>query len=73
MEAVFARGSWGLNPGPDGGFSFYAPGPEDVDLTLAKEATFGYSVMFEEGWESNMGGKLPGLCESSFPPFGYHY
>lgn len=38
-----------------------------MDLTLAKEATFGYSVMSEEGWEWNPGGKLPGLCASSFP------
>jgi hypothetical protein len=67
MEAVFDEGSWALNPGSDGGFSFYAPGPQHVDLTLAKEATFGYSVMFEEGWEWNLGGKLPGLCASSFP------
>jgi len=62
MEAVYAQGSWDLHRGTDGGFSFYAPGPEHVDLTLAKEATFGYSVMFEEGWEWNRGGKLPGFC-----------
>ena len=62
MEAVYAKGSWDLHRGSDGGFSFYAPGPQDVDLTLAKEATFGYSVMFEEGWKWNLGGKLPGFC-----------
>jgi hypothetical protein len=62
MEAVYAKGSWDLHRGSDGGFSLYAPGPQHVDLTLAKEATFGYSVMFQEGWEWNLGGKLPGFC-----------
>jgi len=62
MEAVYAKGSWDLHRGSQGGFSFYAPGPSHVDLTLAKEATFGYSVMFEEGYDWNRGGKLPGFC-----------
>jgi hypothetical protein len=66
MEAVFPQGSWSLRPGSVGGFSFYAPGPQGVDLTIAKEATFGYSVMFENGWQWNMGGKLPGFCEPFF-------
>ncbi|KAI0303313.1 hypothetical protein B0F90DRAFT_1710040 [Multifurca ochricompacta] len=61
IEAIFPAGSWTFGHGNDGGFSFYAPGPEEVDLTIAKEATFGYSVMFEEGWEWNRGGKLPGF------------
>lgn len=66
MLAIFPKGSCSLS-NTDGGFSFYAPGPENVDLTTAKEVTFGYSVMFEEGFQFNMGGKLPGLCEC--PPF----
>ncbi|KAI0263733.1 hypothetical protein BC834DRAFT_827093 [Gloeopeniophorella convolvens] len=61
MEAIFPKGSWTFGHGVEGGFSFYAPGPGDIDLTTAREATFGYSVMFEEGWEWNMGGKLPGF------------
>jgi len=61
MEAVYAQGSWDLHRGVQGGFSFYAPGPQHVDLTLAKEATFAYSVMFEAGWDWNRGGKLPGF------------
>jgi hypothetical protein len=40
-----------------------------VDMTLAKEVTFGYSVMFEDGWESNPGGKFHGLCASSFSSY----
>lgn len=61
MEAVYPRGS--MNPGndPAGGISFYAPGPEDVDLTSAKEVTFGYSVFFEDGFDWVKGGKLPGV------------
>jgi hypothetical protein len=62
MEAHFAQGSWDLHNGAPGGFSFYAPGPSTVDLTLAKEATFAYSVMFEEGFDWCIGGKLPGFC-----------
>ena len=65
MLAVFPKGSCSLS-NTNGGFSFYSPGPENVDLTTAKEVTFGYSVMFEEGFQFNMGGKLPGLCEYSF-------
>ncbi|KAG7447391.1 uncharacterized protein BT62DRAFT_980379 [Guyanagaster necrorhizus] len=46
---------------PQGGFSFYAPGPDSLDLTTAKEATFEYYVFFEEGFEFNKDGKLLGL------------
>jgi hypothetical protein len=67
LEASYSKGSWALNNnGAPGGFSFYASGPPDVDLTTAKEATFGYSVMFEQGMEWSLGGKLPGFCESFF-------
>jgi hypothetical protein len=66
MQVEYKKGTWGLKPEHRGGVSFYAPGPEDVDLTTAKEATFGYSVYFEEGFQFNMGGKLPGLCALIF-------
>lgn len=46
---------------PPGGVSFYATGPSEVDILSAKEVTFGYSVMFEDGFDFNMGGKLPGV------------
>lgn len=63
MQAHYPKGSYTFTHSPEGGLSFYAPGPDAVDLTTAKEATFGYSVMFEDGFEWQKGGKLPGLCE----------
>lgn len=62
MRAHYAAGSWNFQQEPLGGFSFYAPGPASVDLTTAKEATLSYSVLFEDGFEFVMGGKLPGFC-----------
>ncbi|KAH7920663.1 hypothetical protein BV22DRAFT_1020784 [Leucogyrophana mollusca] len=61
MQAFYPKGSYSLTREPKGGISFYAPGPDNVDLTTAKEATFGYSVFFEEGFGWQLGGKLPGL------------
>ena len=63
MLAIFPKGCHSHSQ-TKGGFSFYAPGPQSVDLTTAKEVTFGYSVMFEHGFQFNKGGKLPGLCGS---------
>ena len=62
LEGFYPNGSYTFTHNPRGGFSFYAPGPEDVDLTTAKEATFAYTVLFPEGYEWVKGGKLPGLC-----------
>lgn len=62
LEAFYPSGSFTFGHNPRGGFSFYAPGPEDVDLTTAKEATFAYTVLFPEGFEWVKGGKLPGFC-----------
>ncbi|KAH7911904.1 polysaccharide lyase family 14 protein [Hygrophoropsis aurantiaca] len=61
MKAFYPKGSYTLTREPKGGISFYAPGPDNVDLTTAKEATLGYSVFFEEGFGWQLGGKLPGL------------
>jgi len=63
LKAHYPKGSYrpGAPDAPKGGISFYAPGPENIDLTTAKEATFGYSVMFPEGFEWVKGGKLPGF------------
>jgi len=61
MKAHYPKGSYNFGHSPQGGFSFYAPGPNSVDLTTAKEATFGYSVYFPEGFEFQKGGKLPGI------------
>ncbi|KAG6864411.1 hypothetical protein C0991_009704 [Blastosporella zonata] len=61
MQAHYPEGSYTFTHSPLGGLSFYAPGPSHVDLTTAKEATFSYSVYFDEGFDFNKGGKLPGL------------
>ena len=62
LEGFYPNGSYTFTHDPRGGFSFYAPGPEDVDLTAAKEATFAYTILFPEGYEWVKGGKLPGFC-----------
>ena len=67
MQAHYPAGSFTFGNSPQGGFSFYAPGPENVNLTTAKEATFGYSVYFPAGFQFVKGGKLPGLCASFIP------
>jgi len=63
MKAHYPQGSYTFTHDPMGGFSFYAPGPSDVDLSTALEATFGYSVFFEEDFDYQLGGKLLGFCE----------
>ncbi|THH09317.1 hypothetical protein EW146_g8720 [Bondarzewia mesenterica] len=68
MQAHYPKGSYTFTHSPQGGISFYAPGPNSLDLSTAKEATFGYSVMFEDGFDWNMGGKLPGLSSASCGP-----
>jgi hypothetical protein len=64
LRARYPEGSYTFEHSPLGGFSFYAPGPNSIDLTTAKEATLAYSVLFQDGFEFNLGGKLPGLCTS---------
>jgi hypothetical protein len=63
MKAHYPQGSYTLHHDPLGGFSFYAKGPSDVDLSKALEATFGYSVFFEKGFGYQLGGKLLGFCK----------
>ncbi|KAI0317489.1 hypothetical protein OF83DRAFT_1058634 [Amylostereum chailletii] len=60
MRAHFNKGAWGLKKEILGGMSWYGPGATD-DWTSAKEMTFGYSILFDEGFEWAKGGKLPGL------------
>jgi hypothetical protein len=62
MQAHYPKGSYTFGHDPQGGFSFYAKGPSDVDLSTALEATFGYSVYFEEDFDYQLGGKLLGFC-----------
>ncbi|RXW16035.1 hypothetical protein EST38_g9819 [Candolleomyces aberdarensis] len=59
IQAHYPKGSYTFGHKPQGGFSFYAPGP--LNLENAKEATFGYSVFFPQGFNFQLGGKLPGL------------
>ena len=72
MKAHYPKGSYNFGHKPQGGFSFYAPGPASVDLSTAKEATFGYSVFFPKGFEFQLGGKLPGLCKFFMDNFPHH-
>ncbi|KAG8708505.1 hypothetical protein FRC09_001213, partial [Ceratobasidium sp. 395] len=77
IEVFFSKGSYAFMGTPGGisfyayvmflqlffwatGLMFFLSyGPSD--LTRATELTFGYSIMFEEGFDFVRGGKLPGL------------
>ncbi len=61
IKATYGANKYG--EGPDSGFSFYALGPGQVNLTTAKEVTMSYSVFFEDGFKFQEGGMLPGLCK----------
>lgn len=64
-EAVYPQGSWNPSNTPLGGFGFYLGGSNAFKAAIAagaKQVTFGYSVMFQDGFEFNMGGKIPGGC-----------
>jgi len=63
MQVIYPKGTAALSGAdtPAGGVSFYAPGPSNVDILNAKEVTLAYSVLFEDGFDFNMGGKLPGV------------
>lgn len=62
LEGFYPDGSYNPSNTPRGGFSFYGPGPKDVDLTTAREATFAYTVLFPQGFDWVKGGKMPGFC-----------
>lgn len=65
-QAIYPEGSWNPSNTPKGGFGFYVNGTDEFLAAIqegASEVVFAYSVMFQEGWEWNMGGKLPGGCE----------
>ncbi|OSD02122.1 polysaccharide lyase family 14 protein [Trametes coccinea BRFM310] len=61
LKAFYPKGSYTFTHSILGGLSFYATGPSSVSLDNAKEATLSYSVYFEDGFDFNMGGKLPGF------------
>ncbi|KAG2359435.1 polysaccharide lyase family 14 protein [Suillus spraguei] len=63
-EAKYPKGSCSPKTKIPGGFGFYLGGPKEITSLLdqgAKEAVFGYRVMFKKGWEWVKGGKLPGI------------
>ena len=65
-QANFPAGSWNPSNTPLGGFGFYVNGTTAFQNAVAKGANqvmFGYSVMFQNGFKWNLGGKLPGGCE----------
>ena len=67
-EAIYPEGSWNPSNTPLGGFGFYLGGSDefaDAIAAGANQVIFGYSVMFQDGFEYNMGGKLPGGCTLS--------
>ena len=67
-EAVYAKGSWNPSNTPLGGFGLYVSGADNFKDAIAdaQELVVGYSIMFEDGFEYNKGGKLPGGCEYFF-------
>ncbi|KAF7319461.1 hypothetical protein HMN09_00284700 [Mycena chlorophos] len=67
MQATYPKGSFHPSALPRGGFGFYAPGPDALDITTAKEALFSYAVLFPEGFDFVKGGKLPGLYGGDDP------
>ncbi|EMD32878.1 polysaccharide lyase family 14 protein [Gelatoporia subvermispora B] len=75
-QATYPKGS--LNPGnktaPPGGASFYLSGPPAFKKALqgaaarpeeVQEVVMAYEVMFEDGWDWVLGGKLPGMYGGS--------
>lgn len=65
-EATYPEGSYSPSSGTVlGGFGFYLVGPESFSsqLSSATAVLTSYSVRFEEDWEWQLGGKLPGQCE----------
>lgn len=70
----YPKNSYNFQHTPRGGISWYGPGPSDVDITKAKEVVFGYTAMFEDGFDFVKGGKMFGLCEfHSFFMCGLRY
>lgn len=66
-EAMYPKGSYSPNATPKGGFGFYVGGSNKFKDALkgGKDIMVGYSVMFQKGWQWRLGGKLPGVCEST--------
>ena len=66
FQATYPAGSYSPSNTPQGGFTFYLTGPQNFASAIqagAKEVVMGYSVMFEQGFQWVLGGKIPGICE----------
>ena len=64
-QADYPKGSWNPSNTPLGGFGFYLGGSDEFYNAImngADEVILGYSIFFEDGFEFNKGGKLPGVC-----------
>ncbi|TDL21294.1 hypothetical protein BD410DRAFT_724617 [Rickenella mellea] len=62
-EAIYPEGSYNPSALPRGGFGFYLGGSEDFQSAIqagASHVIFSYSIMFQDGFQWNKGGKLPG-------------
>ncbi|KIJ56678.1 polysaccharide lyase family 14 protein [Sphaerobolus stellatus SS14] len=63
-KAFYRKGSYKPSAEIKGGFGFYLKGPKgewSSKLDRATEVVFSYAVLFEEGFDFNKGGKLPGI------------
>ena len=63
-QADYPKVSWNPSNTPLGGFGFYLGGSDEFYNAImngADEVILGYSIFFEDGFEFNKGGKLPGL------------
>ncbi|TDL21278.1 hypothetical protein BD410DRAFT_790052 [Rickenella mellea] len=62
-EADYPKGSWNPTGSPKGGFGFYVGGNDAFQSAIkagAKQVIFVYSLKFQDGFQWNKGGKLPG-------------
>jgi hypothetical protein len=57
-KTLMAKGSTSPGQGIKGGMSFYSP---EGNLASSDHVLFSYSVYFDDEFDFNMGGKLPGL------------
>jgi hypothetical protein len=58
MLAIFSKGSHSRRNTINGGFSFNAPTPQNVNLTVVKVVTLEYSLSFERGFQFDMAGSF---------------
>lgn len=58
LKVFYPRGSYTPSQYPQGGIGFYA---SPIDIFPCDIITFSYEVKFDETFQPNLGGKLPGL------------